>query len=81
MTGTSWAMMVSHFLAEAALLAVVARRDAAEDLVDRRVRRQRAVEDVELTLEALRDGGRRQAGSWTPRTVKHNTQLTFPTSN
>ena len=55
MTGTSWAMMVSHFLAEAALLAVVARRDAAEDLVDRRVRRQRAVEDVELTLEALRD--------------------------
>ena len=33
----------------------MARRDAAEDLVDRRVRRQRAVEDVELTLEALRD--------------------------
>ena len=46
---------VTHFLAEAALLAVVSRRDAAEDLIDGRVGRQRTVEDVELSLEALRD--------------------------
>lgn len=44
-----------HILAKASPCAVVAQTDHAEDLVDGRVGWQRAVKDVELTLETLRN--------------------------
>ena len=46
---------VTHIVREASLCAVVTRRDAAKDGVDGGVGGEGAVEDVELTLEALRD--------------------------
>ena len=46
---------LTHIFREAALGAVVAARDRAEDEVDRRVGRQRAVEDGEVPLQPVRD--------------------------
>lgn len=45
----------AHLLREASLQAEVALRQGVEDLVDGRVRGQRAVEDAELPLQALGD--------------------------
>ena len=46
---------VAHLLGEAPLPTVVTAPDHPEHLVNGRARRQRAVEDAELALEALRD--------------------------
>ena len=46
---------VTHVIREASFCAVVTGRDASKDGVDGGVGGESAVEDVELTLEALRD--------------------------